>query len=188
MGCYTIKVHDYSPAVLICNSSIFTEKQLSDIKDLIHYFIESKFVRKRISKLNIQILVRPDYCKKTGKVGSCIWEDNHYRPNEYTIEIDSGLTFKMFLNTLVHELTHVHQWAMGKFFEVVSVSKKDKRVYKFSGKNYDTSRISYHDHPWEIEAMGASIFFIIKWINDKKLDAYKYLPEEFINEFRDQIK
>lgn len=186
--CHTVKVHDYIPAIIYFDKNPFTTDEMKSITDLVSYFIQSKFVKRRIEKLNIQIFVKNDLCKKTGKVGSCIWEDNHYRPNEFTIEIDSGLTFKMFLNTLVHELTHVHQWALGKFFEIVSLSRKGNKIYKYAGKSYDTSKIDYHDHPWEIEAMGQSIFFILRWIKDHNLDVYKYLPEEFINEFKDEYK
>jgi hypothetical protein len=148
------------------------------IKDFVSWVINKFFTIKRQLKMNIDIKFDDKLKINKGLIGACIWEDTHYRPNEFTIEVDTSQTFKDMLNTIAHELAHVKQWAYGYFYEPVHENAKRKsknKIYKFAGKKIDTAKIEYLDQPWEIEAMGLSITLVLQWCKARELDTADYV-------------
>ena len=97
--------------------------------------------------------------EKTNQYANCIWEDEHYRPFDFTIEIDPDQKIQLLLNSLAHELVHVKQWAKGEFYQL----QRETNVYKFNGQRWDTDKVDYWDTPWEIEAHGRAIGLVVQW-------------------------
>jgi hypothetical protein len=139
----------------------FAAEEQDKIKDLVLYII-NKFFSKRLQKnLEITLIFKKDLYKTENIYGDCIWEDQHYKPREFTVRVDSSQKFNLVLNTIAHELTHVKQWAKGEMFEL----QRERKVYKFKKETFNTSKMDYWDLPWEIEANGRAIGLIVQWVD-----------------------
>lgn len=143
----------------------YDEKQ--KIKDLCQ-FVADKFLSKRLQK-SMDVLIRFDrnLFINTNLYGDCIWEDQHYKPREFSIRVDSDQKFSMILNTLAHELVHVKQWAKGEMFEL----QRQRKCYKFNGQLIDANGMEYWDLPWEIEAHGRAIGLVVQWCTARKFES-----------------
>jgi hypothetical protein len=107
--------------------------------------------------------------------GDCMWDDDNFRPREFTIRVDNTIDFQRFLETIMHEMVHVKQYAKG---ELGWLSKSN--TTKWKGRSV-SRRMSYFDHPWEIEAHGREYGlteeFLIenkKWVKYVKEGATDY--------------
>lgn len=181
-------IQRYYPEKYITISNLPNEyvHYLSDIHNFIVFVLHKFITKQRIEKMLIDIEFEDDLHSKTGFLGNCIWEDKHYRPNEFTIQIDSNLNIKNMFNTLAHEMTHVIQWAKGDFYEVVSKSNGQDKVYKYKGKEYKSNKMSYLDKPWEVEAFGRSFTLILQWCDKYELEYFSFIPEELLS--HDQLQ
>lgn len=141
------------------NKKLLDKPDMAMVQGLAH-FICNKFFSKRLRDvLDINIHFHKNYQKETGMNGDCIWEDQHYRPREFTINIDASQKMNMVLNTLAHELVHVKQWAKGEMYELQS----KRKCYKFKGTEYSRDDMDYWDYPWEIEAHGYAVGLVVQW-------------------------
>lgn len=119
-----------------------------------------KLMGKRLAKnINVRVTFIPDYNKKTGCSGTCIWEDDYIRPREFVIELDSSDKPETILQNLAHEMVHVKQWARGELKDVM----RGYSLCKWMGKVVDTDTVEYYDTPWEIEAFGREYGLYIRW-------------------------
>lgn len=150
------------------------------IHSLTNFILRKFFTKKRLEKMSVRIEFYDDLYKKTKMLGSCIWEDTHFRPYEFTIELETKQSFISLLNTLTHELVHVKQMAKGEFFELTQKRHDRTKLYKFNGKVYNPTKIKYLDQPWEIEAVGRSINLIIEWCVAENKDLHSFIPKDLI--------
>ena len=142
---------------------MFSKEEQKQIKSLCQ-FVYDKFFSKRLQDvLEVNMNFNDSLFKEENVYGDCIWEDQHYKPREFTVRIDSSQKFKMVLNTIAHELTHVKQWAKGEMFEM----QRQRKVYKFNKQMVDTKKTDYWDLPWEIEAHGRSIGLVVQWVDEE---------------------
>jgi hypothetical protein len=76
-------------------------------------------------------------------------------PRNFCIEMDTGLTRKLIIKSLAHEMVHVWQYASGKMKDYV----REPGKVRFGEKIYDYSIESeeYWFLPWEIEAYGMEV-------------------------------
>ena len=123
--------------------------------------------------MTINIIFKGDLYKESKMYGNCIWEDQHHRPEEFTIEIEPKQKRQLLLNTLAHELVHVKQWAKGEYYQL----QRERNVFKFNGQRVDVAKVDYWDHPWEIEAHGRAIGLVVQWANKNNLPASKLVVE-----------
>lgn len=131
------------------------------------YFVFDKFISKRRQpRIYIEVVFKKGLFKKTGQFANCIWEDTHYRPNEFEIQIDPDQKLNLLLNSIAHEMVHVKQWALGEFYQMLKL----RNVYKFNGQHVDVQKIDYWDQPWEIEAHGRAIGLVVQWVKYYNLD------------------
>lgn len=147
------------------NSKLVTKKDLDKMNNLANFVLDKFFTKSRKKKLQIEVVFIKNLFKDQNMYGNCIWEDNHFRPNEFTIQMDPNQRIQLLLNSLAHELVHVKQWAKGEYYELCSKPK----VYKFNGKLVDTTKVDYWDTPWEIEAHGRAIGLVVQWVRKSKL-------------------
>lgn len=112
-------------------------------------FYASRLMSKRLSDtIEIRVNLQQDYSKKEKILADVFPTDTEsFRPKQYEINIDAGMTFKKILISLAHEMVHVKQWAKGelKFHE-------RGNLVTFQKERYDGSE--YWESPWEIEAYG----------------------------------
>ena len=95
--------------------------------------------------------------KKDNTEGTAIWEDESYRPKEFTIELDCGAKIRNLLITLAHEMVHIKQWAKGEMYEYAITGK-----VRFMKTKYDMNDMDYWDYPWEIEAFGRQLGLFVR--------------------------
>ena len=155
------------------NGKIVSRDRLEMFKSLSHFVLKKFFkTQKMRDSLEIHVHLHDDYFKKTDMYGDCIWEDQHFRPKEFTINVDVSQKDGLVLNTIAHELVHVKQWAKGEMYELQSI----RNCYKYKGLKVDRKKLDYWDLPWEIEAHGHAIGLVVQWsrtldINSKKRDS-----------------
>jgi hypothetical protein len=149
------------------------DEKLELIKSLGEYIINKFFTKPKQDKLNIEVTFKKNLFKKTNQFANCIWEDEYYRPFDFTIQIDPDQKIQLLLNSLAHELVHVKQWAKGEFYQL----QRERSVYKFNGQRFDTEKIDYWDTPWEIEAHGRAIGLVVQWARKNKLTGQKLVVE-----------
>ena len=151
------------------NKKKVSKESFELMKSLGDFILDKFFTKAKAKKLKIFV----KFVKGLDLCGSCLWEDTHYRPNEFTIEINLNQNLNLMLNTFAHELVHVKQWAKGEFYELQS----KRKVYKFCGNIYDTEKVDYWDLPWEIEAHGRAIGLVVQWETKNGLLHRNLVPE-----------
>jgi len=147
------------------NQKLVTPIIIEHLRDLASFILKKFFTEKTIKNLDITVVFKKDLFKDDGIYGSCIWEDVHYKPRKFTIEIDPEQKLHVLLNCFAHEMVHIKQWAKGEYYQ----SLRNSKVYFFNKKAVDTNRISYWDQPWEIEANGRAFGIIVQWAKDRKI-------------------
>ena len=122
------------------------------------WFYAEKLMGKRlINNLEINIKLKRGLYKEDNTEGTAIWEDESYRPKEFTIELDCGVKIRNLLITLAHEMVHVKQWAKDEMYEYTTIGK-----VRFMKKKYDMNDMDYWDYPWEIEAFGRQLGLFVR--------------------------
>lgn len=122
------------------------------------YFFEGELIHPRTAKI---LDVTFHFTKLNGAHGFCIYEDNHVKPREFTIEINKGQTDEDIVRTVAHELVHIKQYVKGELKERYVPDKHmlwhDERV--------DVSLANFYDVPWEVEAREIEEELYIKYEN-----------------------
>jgi hypothetical protein len=118
------------------------------------WFLDKFFPR---HKIELEILHRG--LKREGVNGYCDMVGYAYRPREFLIELDTYMDEEMYIQTLLHELTHLRQWVVGslKF-------RRGKMLYcKEPVEFYD-----YWHQPHEIIARREEILLYQEYMKSKK--------------------
>jgi hypothetical protein len=122
----------------------------SDRKDMIEGCI-NLFIRElklEKSKTTLFVFSKKNFEKETGAAGMVY----PYAEGLITMDLDSRLPMDKLIHTLAHEMVHVRQIAKGQLaYDGKKIFWRGKRVYP--------KRMSYYNHPWEIDA----------WRNEKVL-------------------
>lgn len=116
------------------------------IEGCINLFIRELKLEK--SKATLFVFSRKDFEKETTAAGMVYPYDNGI----ITMELDSRLCMDKLIHTIAHEMVHVRQIAKGQ------LSYQGKKIF-WKGQRVYPKRMSYYDHPWEIDA----------WRNEKVL-------------------
>lgn len=157
-------------ALHIYNKKLVSKETIENIHSITNFVLHKFFTPSKAARLHIDLKLRKSLFEEQGQYANCIWEDTHYRPNDFTIELDPDQKPGLLLNSVAHELVHVKQWAKGEMFEL----QRQRKVYKFNGQKYNLDKMDYWDHPWEIEAHGRAIGLVVQWVRASKKD-----PEQF---------
>ena len=124
------------------------------------WFYAEKLMGKRlIESLEITINLKKNLLSKEGFEGTAIWEDDGYRPREFTIELDTTVKIRNLLITLAHEMVHVKQWAKNEMYEYMNVAG----MVRFKGEKVHMEITDYWDYPWEIEAYGKQLGLFVRF-------------------------
>lgn len=139
---------------------------LEHFKDFGDYILEKFFNKNLKKKLDITITFKKNMYKDENIWGCCIWEDTHYRPKVFSIDIDPDQKLHVLMDCFAHEMVHVKQWAKGEYYQTM----KNNKVYVYNKSKVDTTKINYWDQPWEIEAHGRAIGLVVQWAQDRKIN------------------
>lgn len=122
----------------------------SDRKDMIEGCI-TLFIRElklQKSKASLFVFSKKNFENETGAAGMVY----PYAKGLITMDLDSRLSLDKLIQTIAHEMVHVKQIAKGQ------LTYDGKKIF-WKGKRYFPKKMSYYDHPWEIDA----------WRNEKVL-------------------
>ena len=75
--------------------------------------------------------------------GYCDVVGESYRPRDFLIELNTYMDEELYIQTLLHELTHLRQWVVG--------SLRSKRGKMYYGKEC-VEDVDYWEQPHEVEA------------------------------------
>jgi hypothetical protein len=148
--------------------NIVLDMRKSDRKDMIEGCI-TLFIRElklEKSKATLFVFSKKNLENETGAAGMVY----PYAKDLITMEIDSRLNTNKLIQTLAHEMVHVKQIARGQ------LSYDGKKVF-WKGKRFFPKKMSYYNHPWEIDA----------WRNEKVLASRVWFTLEKIGVI-DKIK
>lgn len=107
-------------------------------EDVTSWFLNRFFPR---HKIHVEIVHRG--LKRECVYGYCDYVGESYRPRQFLIELDTYMDEELYIQTLLHELTHLKQWVVG--------SLRCKRGKMYYGKEC-VEDIDYWHQPHEIEA------------------------------------
>jgi hypothetical protein len=136
-----------------------SNKKVRQLVEMATWFYVEKLMGKRLmNNLELNIKLKKGLYEKDNTEGSAIWEDESYRPKEFTIEIDCGAKIRNMLITLAHEMVHIKQWAKGEMYEYAEPGK-----VRFMKTKYDMTDLDNWDDPWEIEAFGKQLGLFVRF-------------------------
>ena len=149
-----------------------TKKVRKDIELASWYYAEKLMGKRLMAGLEININLKTDLLTEEGHEGTAIWDDDGYRPKEFTINLDTTVNFRNLLINLAHEMVHVKQWAKDEMYEYMNTMG----MVRFKGERIHLEETDYWDYPWEIEAYGRQLGLFIRFCEDtgrSKCDAMK---------------
>ena len=120
----------------------------------------TKFILPKLFKSNDRLLnnvcvtvkIDNDLTKKEKALGLCYWTDDRYRPRRFMVVMSENQSKREFITTLIHELVHVKQYAVGDLRDYCSgAAKWKKRVYEIHPDDPNCL-----NSPWEKEAYRVS--------------------------------
>lgn len=107
-------------------------------EDVATWFLNRFFPR---HKIHVEVLHRG--LKREGVNGYCDTVGDQYRPREFLIELDTYMDEELYIQTLLHELTHLRQWVVGSL---------RVRYGKLCYSKEPVEKYEYWYQPHEIEA------------------------------------
>ena len=122
-------------------------------EDVTSWFLNKYFPR---HKITVEILHRG--LKREGVNGYCDHVGESYRPREFLIEIDTYLDEELYIQTLLHELTHLRQWVVGSLrvrYGKMCYCKEPVELY------------DYWHQPHEIDAREQEETLYLKYLFEK---------------------
>ena len=149
-----------------------TKKVRKDIELASWYYAEKLMGKRLMAGLEININLKKDLLTEEGHEGTAIWDDDGYRPKEFTINLDTTVNFRNLLINLAHEMVHVKQWAKDEMYEYMNTMG----MVRFKGERIHLEETDYWDYPWEIEAYGRQLGLFIRFCENtgrSKCDAMK---------------
>ena len=107
-------------------------------EDVTIWFLNRFFPR---HKIHVEILHRG--LKREGVNGYCDIVGEQYRPRQFLIELDTYMDEELYIQTLLHELTHLRQWVVGSL---------RVRYGKLCYSKEPVEKYDYWYQPHEVEA------------------------------------
>jgi len=112
-------------------------------------FYVSKMMPRMAKSLSVKILGDASLEDREGIHGDCNYIDCENRlPRDFEIRVDTKLSNRDFVATIVHEMIHVKQYARGELRDLVTMLD----VCNWKGRRIDSQKVDYFDLPWEVEA------------------------------------
>jgi len=133
-----------------------TQLQRKITEDVAHW-AANQLLGRLSNKIEIDIELR----RISSADGICEWLDDNINPREFKITLRTGQKFSELIITILHEMTHIKQYARGyledHYDNKVSCRWKNKDI---------SSRVDYDDQPWEKEAYAEQGRLAKKFIKD----------------------
>tara|TARA_R110001632_G_scaffold137306_3_gene252969 strand:+ start:108 stop:542 length:435 start_codon:yes stop_codon:yes gene_type:complete len=131
-------------------------KQRRYVESMVQFCIDTLMPRMRTLEIEVKL------CSPKGAMGYCLELDNN---REFEIEVDRTLSYRKMLETVAHEMVHVKQYARRELHPSIAA---------WRGKTYNTTKTSYWDLPWEIEAHGRETGLFVRWAEKERVAHLKW--------------
>ena len=151
-----------------------TKKVRKDIELASWYYAEKLMGKRLMAGLEININLKKDLLTEEGHEGTAIWDDDGYRPKEFTINLDTTVNFRNLLINLAHEMVHVKQWAKDEMYEYTNTMG----LVRFKGEKIHLELTDYWDYPWEIEAYGKQLGLFVRFCEYMGFEKCDNMKEE----------
>jgi hypothetical protein len=123
-------------------------------EDVTFWFL-NKFLPRH--KIDVEILHRG--LKREGAYGYCDVSGETQRPREFLIELDTHMPKELYIQTLLHELTHLRQWVAGSL---------RMRYGKLCYSKEPVENYEYWHQPHEIEAREQEETLYLEYLQEKQ--------------------
>lgn len=128
------------------------------VERAIHFYGQKLMSKKMLDNIKLKVRFNPTL----DVLGFAYVEEcnDHGKPREFLIEINSHIGAKEMLNTLAHEMVHVKQFAY---------METNDTLTRWKGIKIDSDKLDYYEHPWEIEAYGRNVGLFTHFVKAEKL-------------------
>jgi hypothetical protein len=142
-------------------------------EDVATWFLNRFFPR---HKIHVEVLHRG--LKREGVNGYCDTVGDQYRPREFLIELDTYMDDELYIQTLLHELTHLRQWVVGSL---------RVRYGKLCYSKEPVEKYEYWYQPHEIEAREQEEKLYLEYLFEKNGWAVPQVAQFFPNRLRQAV-
>ena len=117
------------------------------------------FLNKFLPRHQIEVEILHRGLKRENVYGYCDYVDEDYRrPREFLIELQSHMPEELYIQTLLHELTHLRQWVAGSL---------RMRYGKLCYSKEPVENYEYWHQPHEIEAREQEETLYVEYMRDR---------------------
>jgi hypothetical protein len=121
----------------------------------VEHYLDRYFKKRTRDRIDeIKIIFKNVGPRGVEELAYASYEDNEGRlPTEFLIEFNAtyiDIPVREYLITLMHEMTHILQYAEGRL-------KSNHLSYKWMGKKFDETGYDYWNLPWEREALAIEL-------------------------------
>ena len=120
--------------------------------------VTSWFLNKFLQRHKIEVEILHRGLKREAVYGWCSVQDCDWKPRNFLIEIQSNLSQKDYIQTLLHELYHCYQHIKGDLRVVRGI--RCWKGIKWGDENYDNM-------PWEIETREQEVILYHEYLSEK---------------------
>lgn len=118
-------------------------------KDAVEFCLD-KFCPRMKDRMIVRVVGKEDHLERYHLYAECEYVDDDVNCREFTIYIDTTLDLLTFLETMMHEMVHVKQFAKGEMKDYT----RNPSLIRWKKEQIDIENTDYWDLPWEIEAHG----------------------------------
>ena len=131
-------------AYISVTGGTFKQRKLAQVAA---YWSMGKLISPRMQEsIEIDIEIK-SFVNDGDVVGYTTWTYDNIRPREFTIEVDKTLDNDELIETVIHEMVHVKQFAKEELKERFRPYHREM----WFGEEIDTNN-KYKSLPWEVEA------------------------------------
>jgi hypothetical protein len=127
-------------------------------------------------KIHVEILHRG--LKREQVYGYCDYVGESYRPRHFLIELDTYMYEELYIQTLLHELTHLRQWVVGSL---------RVRYGKLCYSKEPVEKYEYWYQPHEVEAREQEETLYLEYLFDKNGWTVSQVAQFFPNRLRQAV-
>jgi hypothetical protein len=124
-------------------------------------FCSNELMPKMAPRLSVEFHFVTGLHDKEGIFGDTDYYEDGAVPRDFIVRLDAGIDGVELLRTVAHELVHVKQISRNELKELVLSPQ-----YRFC-KKYYSKNTTYHNRPWEIEALEKEQILVDNWLQFK---------------------
>jgi len=134
-------------------------KEQRDIAKAADEFCLDKFCPRLKNRMIVRVIGKLGYLDRKLLYAECEYTDDSPEERYFRIHIDTDMGIYLFLETLMHEMVHVKQFAKGEMKDYI----RTDNLVRWHKEKIDIFKTDYWDYPWEIEAHGRERGLVVQF-------------------------